>query len=129
MIKTTSDFTAQAINSLIGNLPGAFIMRGGNFYNNVVWNTDIVTDIPTEQQVVEKSQELYNNEAMNILRKERDRLLVECDWVVIKARETNTNVPAAWKTYRQALRDLPSTASPELDGPFIQNVNWPTPPA
>lgn len=43
------------------------------------------------------------------IREERDRLLAECDWVVVKAKETGSNVPAAWKSYRQALRDITST--------------------
>lgn len=40
-------------------------------------------------------------------RKQRDKLLSDSDWVVIKAKETGTNIPSGWKTYRQALRDLP----------------------
>lgn len=45
------------------------------------------------------------------VREERNRLLAESDWVIIKAKETSTNIPAAWKTYRQALRDLTTTYS------------------
>lgn len=40
-------------------------------------------------------------------RKQRDKLLAESDWIVIKAKETGANIPSAWKLYRQALRDLP----------------------
>jgi len=55
----------------------------------------------------------------NRLRNQRNFLLSSTDWVVIKARETSTNVPSAWKDYRQALRDLPAnTTDPK-------NVNWP----
>jgi len=45
------------------------------------------------------------------VREERDRLLTESDWVIIKAKETSTNISAAWKTYRQALRDITITFS------------------
>ena len=56
------------------------------------------------------------------LREERNYYLRLSDWVVIKAKETGTNIPAAWKEYRQALRDLPSnTTDPK-------NVIWPTQP-
>jgi hypothetical protein len=34
-----------------------------------------------------------------------------------------------WSTYRQALRDLPSTASPSLDeNGNLTNVTWPNKP-
>ena len=44
--------------------------------------------------------------AMADLRAKRDRLLNETDWIVTKAKETGTTIPTAWKTYRQALRDI-----------------------
>lgn len=40
------------------------------------------------------------------LRAKRDELLNETDWIVTKAKETGTTIPTAWKTYRQALRDI-----------------------
>ena len=43
---------------------------------------------------------------MTELRRQRDVLLAETDWIVIKARESNANVPSAWKTYRQALIEI-----------------------
>jgi hypothetical protein len=56
------------------------------------------------------------------IRSKRDGLLAETDWVVVKAQETGEAVPAAWATYRQALRDLPAnTADPA-------NPVWPTKP-
>ena len=57
------------------------------------------------------------------VRAERDRLIAETDWVVVMAKETGTNIPAAMKTYRQALRDLPSA-----DG-FPHTMTWPTKPS
>ena len=46
---------------------------------------------------------------LNKLRMERDLLLKESDWVVIKAQETDTSIPSAWVTYRQKLRDITNT--------------------
>ena len=43
------------------------------------------------------------------LKNTRDRFLSESDWVITKAKETGTNIPSGWKTYRQALRDLPAS--------------------
>lgn len=54
-------------------------------------------------------------------RKERNFRLAETDWVVVKSIETDTPVPAAWLTYRQALRDL--TNNPDFDG-----TNYPEKP-
>ena len=64
-------------------------------------------------------------EAMDlvILRGERNQLLAETDWIVTKANETGTNIPAAWKTYRQALRDITDTYKSQL------TVVWPTKPS
>ena len=45
----------------------------------------------------------------NALIETRNRLLSESDWVITKAKETGTNIPTGWKTYRQALRDLPAS--------------------
>lgn len=75
--------------------------------------------------IVNKTEEVVEHDtlikAMQV-RKERDALLAECDWVTIKAADTNTPVDEAWATYRQALRDI--TAQ---DG-FPYTVTWPTKP-
>jgi len=55
-------------------------------------------------------------------RAERDQRLAACDWVVMRAMETGTAVPAAWLAYRAALRDL--TQQPG----FPASIDWPTPP-
>ena len=60
--------------------------------------------------------------AFDALRRVRDEMLAASDWVVVKAQEAGEAVPAAWATYRQALRDLPTnTADPA-------NPVWPTKP-
>ena len=56
------------------------------------------------------------------IRTRRNKLLAETDWIITKAKETNTNIPAAWKTYRQSLRDVPSQSDPD-------NITWPTKPS
>lgn len=57
------------------------------------------------------------------VRAKRDRLIAETDWIVVMAKETGTNIATAMKTYRQALRDLPSA-----DG-FPHTMTWPTKPS
>jgi hypothetical protein len=51
----------------------------------------------------------FKKAAFYHIRQKRDQLLVETDWLITKAKETGTNIPAALKEYRQALRDLPDT--------------------
>ena len=57
------------------------------------------------------------------VRAQRNNLIAETDWVVVMAKETGTNIPAAMKTYRQALRDLPSAEG------FPHTMTWPTKPS
>jgi hypothetical protein len=42
-------------------------------------------------------------------------LLAPSDWRVIKAKETSTNIPSAWKTYRAAVRTACNTRQAEID--------------
>ena len=55
--------------------------------------------------------------AMNYLREVRNKLLAESDWT--QNRDVTLSNDADWKTYRQALRDLPSTASSEFANQVI----------
>jgi hypothetical protein len=64
----------------------------------------------------------YDTEEWAALRAKRDELLAACDWVVVKAQEAGEDVPAAWVTYRAALRNLPATTSDPA------NPTWPTAP-
>lgn len=61
----------------------------------------------------------YANEE---LRRERDRLLAETDWMVVKASESGQMLASEWSVYRQALRDLPNTATIELDR--YDHLDW-----
>jgi len=56
------------------------------------------------------------------IRRERDRLLAETDWMVLS--DTGT-VSTAWKNYRKTLRDLPSDQSSETS---YADITWPTKP-
>jgi hypothetical protein len=59
------------------------------------------------------------------LRRMRDAKLAETDWWA----GSDLTMTAEQIAYRKALRDLPSTASPELDeDEQLINVTWPTKP-
>ena len=42
-------------------------------------------------------------------------LLAPSDWRIIKAKETSTNIPSVWKTYRAAVRTACNTRQTEID--------------
>ena len=130
MDTSINDFIIPAAYELTGNISGSLLCRGETSYENIVWDTELYKgSIPTKTEVMTKAQELFDKEAMRRLRIERDNLLASTDWVVTKASETGVAETDAWKEYRQALRDLPLTSTPELDGPSIKNVTWPTIPS
>ena len=125
-----SDFLVEAAYNLVGNLQNALCVRGELIYENIDWDKSVYTGtIPTKAEVDAEQQKLLDGEAMKRLRIHRDNLLKETDWVVTKASETGIAETTAWKNYRQELRDLPSSATPEIDGMFIKNVTWPTKPS
>lgn len=79
-----------------------------------------------EQLITNKITELQAAEPLRQLRVQRTQLLAQTDW------RMTTDYPysdqAEWASYRTALRDLPSTASPTLDEQGNLIVDWPTPP-
>ena len=86
------------------------------------WHSPDITQ-PDREELNAKVTELENAEPYRLLRIERDRRIATSDWRIVMAKETGSNIPAAWKTYRQALRDLPAnTSDPE-------KVTWPTRPS
>ena len=65
---------------------------------------------------------------MRLLRVERDNRLAKTDWRA----SSDLTLSNAWKTYRQALRDIPAGATPKLDSNYeldLTSVTWPTEPS
>ena len=124
------------VDALVALKPGAIWTlpnnpTATNDYERLVWQDESQTK-PTEDEVNTKVTELVNAYPMKLLRDERDRLILQTDWRIVVAKETGTNIPAAWKTYRQALRDLPASSTPKLnsdDNLDMNSVTWPTPPS
>ena len=122
-----SFYLGEALNALRPNC--AF--GCGETYDSIEWYSTNSGTKPTEDEVNAKVTELKNAEPMKLLREERDRRIATSDWRIVMAKETGSNIPTAWKTYRQALRDLPSNQTPVLDSnnPVgISSVTWPTEP-
>ena len=119
------DLIARALIELAPN--SSFAVKGDT-YADIVWKNSEITK-PTETEVNNKIAELQNAEPMRLLRIERDQRLSLCDWT--QNRDVNLSNDSDWKIYRQALRDLPATASPKLNesGDLdFSSVTWPTQP-
>ena len=70
-----------------------------------------------------------NEFAESQLRSKRDMYLRFSDWTQGNDSPLSDSKKIEWQTYRQALRDLPSTASPSLNEyEQLTNVTWPTKP-
>ena len=82
------------------------------------WNLDI--DKPTDD-VLNKFDAVASIR-MNILRRQRDALLAETDYMALG----DVTLSDAWKTYRQALRDITDT-TPSDDA--LSNITFPTKPS
>tara|TARA_B100000508_G_C11421640_1_gene258642 strand:- start:182 stop:592 length:411 start_codon:yes stop_codon:yes gene_type:complete len=80
-------------------------------------------DAPVQADLEAEKPAIKNILGFQQLRYERDKKLAETDWVVTKANETGVAESNDWKTYRQALRDLPLNTT----DPF--NPTWPTKPS
>ena len=83
---------------------------------------------PTEQEVKAKIIELDAAEPMRLLRIERNKKIAETDWRVLPDQSPSDD----WINYRQALRDLPASASPKLDSNYdldFSSFTWPTEPS
>lgn len=93
-----------------------------NDYETLKWDDTNTLPKPTLEEIEEKWNEHLTTQPLKELRQERNKRLTECDWVVIRATSTDTPVPEEWKTYMQALRDLPSTTEDPA------NPVWPVPP-
>jgi hypothetical protein len=107
------------------NIPHSDWVRYEDSYDSIIW-----ADQPrcTKAEWEQAKLELKAAEPIRLLRIERNKLLQQTDW---RATVDYPNPDKqAWLDYRQALRDLPETADPQLDeNGQLTNVIWPTPPA
>ena len=106
--------------------PGAQWVLRGEDYTGLEWLDSSQTK-PTETEVNSKISELDNAEPMRLLRIERDARIVKTDWRA----SSDLTLADAWKTYRQALRDI-TTQTPKLGSDYeldLTSITWPTEPS
>ena len=94
-----------------------------DFSTNKVEVFDLTSE---EQKSFDAEQKAWTNDAPNRrmaeLRKQRDALLAETDYMALE----DVTMTDAWKTYRQALRDITSQ-TPTDDA--LSNITFPTKPS
>jgi len=114
----------EALQSL---KPGAQWVLRGSDYSGLEWLDGSQTK-PTETEVNNKIAALDAAEPARLLRVERDARIAKTDWRA----SSDLTLVSAWTTYRQALRDLPASATPKLDSNYdldLTSVTWPTEPS
>ena len=107
--------------------PGAEWTLIGSVYSGLEW-LDSGQTKPTETEVNNKIAALDAAEPARLLRQERDKRIAKSDWMG----NSDVTMSSAWTTYRQALRDLPASATPKLDSSYdldLTSVTWPTEPS
>ena len=105
--------------------PGAQWMLNGEDYTGITWLSS--EQQPTKTEIADKIAELDAAEPMRLLRIERDKKIALTDWRVLPDQPSSDE----WVNYRQALRDLPASASPKLDSNYeldFSSFTWPTEP-
>ena len=115
---------ADALQSL---KPGAGWVLRGTEYSGLEWLDESQTK-PTEVEATNKLNALDAAEPMRLLRAERDTRIAKTDWRA----SSDLTLTSAWTTYRQALRDLPASATPKLNSSYdldLTSVTWPTEPS
>jgi len=117
------DFLVKALQALV---PKAEFISYDSNLESLDWKDE--RPKPSDDEINAKIIELQNAEPLILLREERDKKLAETDWWTLRASD-GVAMTQEQKDYRQALRDLPSTASPQLDEQGnLTNVTWPTKP-
>ena len=102
-----------------------------NLYPNVVSIDDTLgafdaagNNVTIDQSAVDTEvARLINVNAVTDMRTKRDCLLTESDWT--QSRDVTLSDDDDWKTYRQALRDLPSGKTTKA---HVDAATWPTKP-
>jgi len=96
-------------------------------YHNI--NGEVVQFTAEEETATDNAETAYNNaapaRALARLRDKRNKFLQVSDWEIMQELEKGNAISDEMKTYRQALRDLPSGKDTVAK---CTNATWPTKP-
>lgn len=97
--------------------PTQYIVEGKPVKNGSQWVQQWYVENRSAEEIA-----TFNANKMIEARAMRNHLLRETDWAVLRAIESGQPVPASILSYRQTLRDLPTTPG------FPHAVQWPDRP-
>ena len=118
------------VRAMLAIRPGARFIVPANDYDRVFWDPSNTASKPTLAECEAAWQVIVDAEPMKRLRQARNKRLAESDLYAIADYPHGTDtVRQAWFTYRQALRDLPTSQTPALDSNNqLTDVAWPVSP-
>ena len=94
----------------------------------------VYSDLTAEEEAALDAMSDAADLDLNMVRSDRNALLSGSDWTQVADVALSAEKVAEWATYRQELRDLPSTVTRQSElrsvDPDTNEVtdNWPTPP-
>ena len=95
----------------------------------IIWDNPSASGLPTDDQIIAKAKELSVNNAITAMRKTRNMIIQESDWMA----NSDVTMSDEWKKYRQDLRDITSTVTDDTVryamGDDITHAGWPTKPS
>ena len=112
-IRSVVEFSPSGIEDALLNIPEGFLAV--EVGPEVTPGTHYI-DAENDDTPTERTPEPLH-EVVDDMRARRDGLLFACDWTQLPDAPLTEAQRAAWRAYRQALRDVPETGE------------WPAPPA
>ena len=95
----------------------------------ITWDNPSASGLPTDEQIIAKAKILACDNPVNALRQTRDFIISQSDWMG----NQDYNMSDAWKTYRQALRDITTTITDDaVRSAMADDINhssWPKKPS
>lgn len=100
---------ANGVNYCLSTCPDETVVQeteGLSILTQAEWDAEIAS-YDTRQEA----------KRWGFIRKYRDQLLNETDWITVKSTETGENLSTTFKDWRQGLRDLPAAATFPIELP------------
>ena len=117
--KKSDGVIVKALSCLDADLD--YLIKSGYDYIEGIHNPNRFKVVDGKAVEIEKTED----EIAGITKTLRNAKLSASDWTQLSDASLSDDKKAEWKTYRQALRDLPTHAK----WPTLESGDWPTPPS
>ena len=117
--KKSDGVIVKALSCLDADLD--YLIKSGYDYIEGIHNPNRFKVVDGKAVEIEKTED----EIAGITKTLRNAKLSASDWTQLSDASLSDDKKAEWKTYRQALRDLPTHAK----WPHLETGDWPTPPS